>query len=70
MNFSKKKMGTHVYWGTDSENVVTFWEKGSSKSWIQKEVLEIILLCHKLKTNLTVYHLRREDPRIMEVDGL
>jgi len=68
--FTEEKIGTHLFWGTDSENVVVFTEKGSSKPWIQTEVFEILKICHDINVEMKVYHLLRSDPRIKEADEL
>jgi len=70
MKFVNQNMDSHIYWGTDSQNVVSFCEKGSSKPWVQQEIFSILCLCRDLNTKITVYHLKREDPRIQMVDGL
>ena len=48
-----------VVWYTDSTNLVSFWEKGSSKPLIQLDIIECLL---------HVLHLPREDPRIQGAD--
>jgi len=60
----------HVYWCTDSSNVVSFLSKGSGKAHIQKIVFEIAKNLNQLETIITPIHLLREDPRIGEADLL
>jgi len=63
----KKK---HVYWCTDSTNVVSFMSKGSGKSHLQKIIFEIACDLQILDTIITPIHLLRTDPRIEEADAL
>ena len=63
------KEETNLYWITDSENLVKFLTKGSGKTNIQKEVLEILAHMRQLKLELRPIHLLREDPRIQEADA-
>jgi hypothetical protein len=60
----------NVIWATDSQNLVTFLTKGSSKPYIQDMVFEILLKCSELFCSITPIHLYREDDRIREVDAL
>ena len=60
---------TNVFWLTDSENLVVFLNKGSSKQPIQQLVLEIMTLAKQLRIVLFPIHLRREDPRIKMADA-
>jgi len=57
-----------ILWGTDSTNVVSFMEKGSAKPTIQKVVFGIVKKLHETNNVIKVFHLYREDPRIMAVD--
>ena len=59
---------TNIYWLTDSQNMATFLTKGSSKGPIQKEVLQIMILCKKLNIRIIPIHLLRDDPRIQIAD--
>ena len=56
------------YWLTDSENLVTFLTKGSSKLAIQSTVLDIFRLAHRMKLDLIPLHVRRSDYRIQAAD--
>ena len=60
---------TNIVWLTDSQNLVTFLTKGSTKPLIQETVLQVMLLVHELNINLIPMHLRREDPRIQMADA-
>jgi hypothetical protein len=60
---------TNIFWLTDSQNLVTFLTKGSTKQDIQDTVLEVLQLSQSLKINLIPIHLRREDPRIQMADA-
>ena len=57
-----------VVWYTDSTNLMSFWEKGSSKPLIQLDVIECLLFCKERSIQLHVLHLPREDPRIQAAD--
>ena len=57
-----------VVWYTDSTNLVSFWEKGSSKPLIQMDIIETLLFCKERSIHLHVLHLPREDPRIQAAD--
>jgi hypothetical protein len=59
---------TNVYWLTDSQNLATFLTKGSSKSPIQKDVLDVMFRCKKMNIRIIPIHLLREDPRIKVAD--
>ena len=59
---------TSVFWLTDSENMVTFLTKGSSKPNIQRTVIEIFKLTHDMMIDLIPIHLRRSDYRIQVAD--
>ena len=63
------KTPTNIIWLTDSQNLVTFLTKGSTKPAIQDTVLEVILLSQSLNINLVPVHLKREDPRIKMADA-
>ena len=60
--------GQHVLWLTDSTNLCVFLTKGSRKTRIQADILEIHWLCHDLKIRLTPIHLKRNDFRIQLAD--
>ena len=60
---------TSIVWYTDSSNLVSFWEKGSSKIDIQFDVIETLLYCKDQNIELHVLHLPREDPRIAAADA-
>ena len=57
-----------VFWLTDSENLVTFLTKGSSRRPIQMTVLEIYRLARSLLLDLIPIHLHRSDYRIQVAD--
>ena len=57
-----------VCWYTDSTNLVSFWEKGSPKSAIQSDVVELLLFCKASQIFLHLLHLSRTDPRIEAAD--
>jgi hypothetical protein len=59
---------TTVYWLTDSSNLVTFLTKGSSRSGIQTDVLEVLALTKRLNIRIIPIHLLRSDPRIQVAD--
>jgi len=65
MNIERKKF---IYWCTDSTNVLSFLEKGSSKFHIQKLVFEICKLAKQLHIEIEPVHLYREDLRIRDCD--
>ena len=60
---------TNLFWLTDSQNLVTFLTKGSTKFPIQEIVLEVMHLAKTLQVVLHPIHLRREDPRIQMADA-
>jgi len=60
----------NILWLTDSENLVSFITKGSSKPHIHKKVAEIYDLCHKMTCTIEPVHLLRSDDRIQDVDDL
>ena len=57
-----------VFWLTDSENLVTFLLKGSSRRPIQLTVLEVYRLARSLLLDLIPVHLSRSDYRIQVAD--
>ena len=57
-----------AFWLTDSENIVTFLTKGSSKPAIQATVLEIFKLSRHLMVDIIPIHLRRSDYRVQVAD--
>jgi len=61
---------TNLVWVTDSENLVSFINKGSSKVSIHAKVTEIYSLCHKMNCTIEPVHLLRTDERIQQVDEL
>ena len=60
---------TNIFWLTDSQNLVTFLTKGSTKPHVQKTILEVLHFAQSLNVNLIPIHLRREDPRIQIADA-
>ena len=60
--------GSSVFWLTDSENLVTFLTKGSSKKAIQNTVIDIFRLCRSLLLDIIPIHLKRSDYRIQVAD--
>jgi len=62
--------GVNFLWATDSENLVSFIEKGSSKQRIHDKVVEIYSLCHIMNCTIEPIHLLRVDERIQAVDHL
>ena len=60
---------TSAVWFTDSANLVSFWEKGSSKVDIQFDIVETLLHCKDRNVELHILHLPREDPRIEAADA-
>lgn len=60
----------HIFWGTDSTNLVAFLTKGSPKQWIQKRIFEVLQMTAALKCIITPVHLFRDDVRIQGVDYL
>ena len=57
-----------VYWLTDSQNLVTFLTKGSSKPAIQATVLDIFKISRRLRIDIIPIHLLRSDYRIQVAD--
>ena len=60
---------TNIVWLTDSQNLVTFLSKGSTRPLVQSTVLEVMGLTRSLNINLIPVHLKREDPRIQMADA-
>ena len=60
---------TNIFWLTDSQNLVTFLTKGSTKPAIQDTVLSVLRLAQALNVVLNPLHLKREDPRIKVADA-
>ena len=63
-----RSSASSVFWLTDSENLVTFLTKGSSRRPIQLTVLEIYRLTRSLLLDLIPIHLHRSDYRIQVAD--
>jgi hypothetical protein len=59
-----------IYWATDSTNVVSFLNKGSSKPHIQRDLFEIVGKLMELKSDVIAVHLSRSDERIVLADEL
>ena len=59
---------TNMYWITDSENMVTFIQKGSRKAHIQALAFEVAQLTSELEIRIEPVHLLRQDPRIEIAD--
>jgi len=59
-----------LFWGTDSENTVSFLSKGSSKPHVQKVCFHIAELCTQMKLAIHPIHLLRDDIRIQWADAL
>ena len=57
-----------IIWLTDAENVVIFLTKGSRKEPIQKDILLILELCHKLNITIIPVHLSRNNPLLVAAD--
>ena len=57
-----------VFWLTDSQNLVTFLTKGSSRPAIQDTVIEIFKLSRSLNIDIMPIHLGRSDYRIQVAD--
>lgn len=60
--------GLKVFWITDSENVVSFINKGSRKQHVQNTLFDIVLIARSLDLEIIPIHLRRQDPRIQLAD--
>ena len=56
-------------WLTDSTNLTSFLEQGSTKTAIQADILEVFKVAKEHKLVLIPVHLRREDPRIVMADA-
>jgi hypothetical protein len=63
------KSWTNIFWLTDSENLVTFLTKGSTKIDIQQTILQVFILAKTLKIRILPIHLKRDDPRIGMADS-
>ncbi len=61
--------GVTVYWVTDSQNLVSFLTRGSTKSSIQEDVLRVFRIAKSLGIQLVPIHTSREDPRIQIADA-
>lgn len=59
----------HIYWLTDSTNLVSFLTKGSGKRHIQPYVFHVARFCRANNLCITPIHLRRGDDRIMKADA-
>ncbi len=70
VNCKKEMSRRKIYWGTDSTNVVSFLEKGSSRKLIQSEIFEIVNRLCELESEIIPVHLSREDERIKSADEL
>ena len=66
--WTEKRPATNIYWLTDSENLVRFLLKGSSKKQIQNEIFKVMTLCQQLNIRIVPIHLLRDDPRIQVAD--
>jgi len=60
--------GLNFIWATDSENLVSFINKGSPKTAIQQKITEVYNLCFMMSCTIEPIHLLRTDERILEVD--
>lgn len=60
---------SNIYWVTDSENMVSFINKGSRKAHIQDLVFEIAQLSSELGIRIEPIHVLRQDPRIEIADA-
>jgi hypothetical protein len=67
--FPEECQSRTIYWLTDSENLVIFLQKGSTKAHVQAEVLAVLQQARQLQLQLIPVHLRREDPRIRIADA-
>lgn len=59
-----------IFWATDSTNVVSFLEKGSSKKHVQKLILDLAVNLAEMGSWIQPVHLYRDDDRIRVADGL
>jgi len=59
----------HIYWLTDSTNLVAFLSKGSMKSHIQPYIFHIIKSARLNNICITPIHLKRDDERIKKADA-
>ena len=58
-----------LYWLTDSENLITFLTKGTTKQPIQRDIQHVLWICHLHRIRIHPIHLKREDPRIQIADA-
>ena len=58
----------NIYWITDSANVVSFLEKGSSRPHIQRIIFDVATKLSLLKSVIQPVHVFREDERITKAD--
>ena len=58
----------NILWLTDSQNMVTFLTKGSTKLAIQKVILDIFRRAQKLSIRIQLVHVSRNDFRIQLAD--
>jgi len=58
----------HVYWCTDSSNVVAFLSKGSGRPHVQKFIFDIAKKLQSLRVIISPIHLLRSDERIQLAD--
>lgn len=59
----------NIYWITDSENMVSFINKGSRKPRIQDLVFEVTILTSEMGIKIEPIHVLRQDPRIELADA-
>jgi len=69
-HFSMQLKNINLIWATDSENLVSFIEKGSSKQRIHDKITDVYTLCHVMNCTIEPVHLLRVDERIQQVDHL
>ncbi len=65
---SEHLLNMNILWLTDSENVVSFLTKGSSKAPVQLLVFDCLLKAKGINCHIDPIHLLREDPRIQVAD--
>lgn len=58
-----------IYWFADSENVVSFLNKGSGKPHLQEIIFEVFTVLRNLRSEIVPIHLRRQDERIKLADA-
>ncbi len=68
--FEKSMMNKLIYWFTDSTNVVSFLEKGSSRRHVQDIVLDIAIQLAELNSWIQPIHLFRSDDRVNKADAV